>query len=142
MMYDWKSQIEAFKSDAKISGVPMEALGMIAVLCMTEHLKRRYLERELPMEVFWKSMDDIRCKLFECQNRYGYWGNLAWHWYGRFFDLTRFGLGRLQFEPAFVSTTLETPNRTLHAGELVIKMTLHSSGPFPAELCEDSFRQA
>ena len=50
------------------------------------------------MDVFDKSLEDMKWKMLECYEIHGVYGNFVGHWYDGFFNLTRFGLGRLQFE--------------------------------------------
>ena len=127
---------------ADLCGVAKETAALVFVIALTEHLQELYRQKSIPEEIFWNSMLDIKCKMMECKQVRGIWGTFVAHWYGRFFLLTRFGLGRLQFEPYFVPETLESEEIKLSKGELVIKFHIPSAGPLKMEDCEEAFQKA
>jgi len=73
-------------------------VSLLMFLCMAKVLRRRYEERGIPETIYFNSMMDLRYKLEECRLVYGICGSFVARWFPRFFDLTRFALGRLQFE--------------------------------------------
>lgn len=93
---------EAFLSEsdriAELSGVHKYSAEFLFYLCATEHMDELYRRRGLPHSLFLDSADDLRIKLLECHNVYGIWGSFVAFWFPGFFNLTRFALGRLQFE--------------------------------------------
>lgn len=71
---------------------------LLIFICLSKHLKELYIEREIDLEIFHNSMLDLKYKLDECKVIKGVVGTFVSAWFGRFFNLERVGLGRLQFE--------------------------------------------
>ena len=79
-------------------GVNRYLLDALMLWCCWEEVKVRYEKQGLPVEIYYKSLEDMKWKMLECYEIHGVYGNFVGHWYDGFFNLTRFGLGRLQFE--------------------------------------------
>ena len=96
------------------------------------------------MDVFDKSLEDMKWKMLECYEIHGVYGNFVGHWYDGFFNLTRFGLGRLQFElrPFEGKEDCEVDGVQIHPGDTVINMHIPSAGPMKPELLDDAFARA
>ena len=114
------------------------------LFCCWEEVKVRYEKQGLPMDVFDKSLEDMKWKMLECYEIHGVYGNFVGHWYDGFFNLTRFGLGRLQFElrPFEGKEDCEVDGVQIHPGDTVINMHIPSAGPMKPELLDDAFAQA
>lgn len=109
----------------------------------TEGLQKKYKEAGLPESLFWHTIADLRYKLLECKDVYGLWGTFVAGWYPGFFDMTRFALGRLQFEWAgFPLERYENHGVSLHKGDRVLNMHIPSCGPLTKEARMDAYRQA
>ena len=139
---DFKGQLAQLVLIADRTGVPGETVDLLYVLALTEHLEQLYIQRGLPLQVYRDSMLDIRCKLLECRQLRKLWGLSGAYWYERFFLLTRFALGRLQFETRLSPTAMEQGGHRVEKGDLIINIHIPSSGPMTQQACEDSFRQA
>lgn len=107
-------------------------------------LREKYAEKGLPEEVFWDSMTDLRAKLVECRNVYGINGSFVASWFHGFFEMTRFALGRLQFE--ITEYMREEPytccGKSVEEDDLLIGMHIPSLGPLTTDLMLDAFRRA
>lgn len=79
-------------------GIHAYTVSVLLFLCLAEKLRRRYAERGLDEAIFFASLRDLRYKLEECRLVYGINGSFVAPWFSGFFDLSRFALGRLQFE--------------------------------------------
>ena len=106
-------------------------------------LRRRYAAAGLPEELFWHTMMDLKYKLMECHTVKGQWGNFAFWWYDRFYKMTRFTLGRLQFE----AVTYEGPQYTcggitVETGDPVVNIHIPSAGPLTKELRQEAYQMA
>ena len=141
-LFAYKGQLEQLMLIAQRTGVPKETVDLLYVMSLTRHLEAKYEARELPHRIYRDSMLDIRCKLLECRQVRKLWGLSVAYWYERFFLLTRFALGRLQFELRRAPIAMEQGGYRVEEGDLVVNMHIPSSGPLTRELCEDSFRQA
>ena len=121
------------------------AAHMLFLLSCAEELWARYEETGLSEEVFLNTMDDFNCKLRECMKVKGEVGSFVPGWYDGFFRMTRFGLGRLQFERRPAPEELDgytEKGLTLHTGDTVINIHIPSSGPLTGEKRRDAYRRA
>ena len=71
---------------------------MLLFSCMSGTLKRYYQEAGIEEQIWFQTMFDLKYKLIECKNVYDIWGVFVAGWYDKFFNMTRFGIGRLQFD--------------------------------------------
>lgn len=113
-------------SDMKVLG---ESLGiheytsaMLLFLCMGEKLLDRYTERGIDESIYYHTMMDFRYKLNECRQIYGMDGLFTAFWSPGFFDLSRFALGRLQFEIVKTKADCTVDGETFPAGSKAINM--------------------
>lgn len=125
-------------------GVNRYLLDALMLFCCWEEVKVRYEKQGLPMDVFDKSLEDMKWKMLECYEIHGVYGNFVGHWYDGFFNLTRFGMGRLQFElrPFEGKEDCEVDGVQIHPGDTVINMHIPSAGPMKPELLDDAFARA
>ena len=118
-------------------------LGLLIFICMSRTLEQRYRERGLDPEIFHNSMLDLRYKLEECKAVYGIIGSFVARWFGGFFRLTRFALGRLQFEIIDFDRDYEKDGNRLEPGSKVINMHIPRTGtPMDPASCDEAFRLA
>ncbi len=127
-------------------GEPNEyAAHMLFFLDCADVLELRYRERGIAEEIFWDTLGDMRCKLYECMEVKGCFGTFVAGWYDGFFKLERFALGRLQFERTVAPKELDGYSEagiTIREGDTVINMHIPSSGPLTLEKRLDSYRRA
>ncbi len=71
---------------------------LLIFICLSKHLRELYLERNMDISIYHNSMLDLKYKLAECKAVKGVVGSFVAWWFGRFFNLERVALGRLQFE--------------------------------------------
>ena len=121
------------------SGIQPETVDMVFLISCLPRVLERYREGSVPEEIFWDSMDDLRCKLLECYRIRGVWGTFVVEWYPSFFRLQRFAFGRLQFE--HMTFSLENVPG-LKPGQTVYNCHIPSSGPLTPEAVDDSLRRA
>ena len=96
------------------------------------------------MEIFTNSLRDLEFKRKECQDVYGVNGIFVGFWYDRFFDISRFALGRLQFEliPYPFEKEYTEKGRTVRKGDTVINVHIPSDGPLRKEDADAAFQMA
>lgn len=108
-----------------------------------EALQARYKEAGLPETLFWHTIADLKYKLLECQKVYGLWGTFVAGWYPGFYDMSRFALGRLQFEwIGFPLEQYEKHGVTIRQGDRVLNMHIPSCGPLTEAARMDAYKQA
>lgn len=137
--------IEALKPIASEIGVPFYSMVQLFYYNCMADLREVYAEKGYTDEMLNGVWIDLRCKLLECREvDGGIWGNSTGGWSDGFFKLTRFALGRFQYEYAKYdyTDTFTVSGMTLKRGDPVIKFHIPSCGPFPRALRYDSYRRA
>ncbi len=140
-------QTEIFKRTRKISkitGVHDYTVELLVFMCMTKHLKAVYSERGLDLQIFKDSVLDLKWKLEECKVVKGICGSFVSPWFCGFFDLTRFALGRLQFEIITTWQDYEKNGVKLERDKSrVINVHIPRTGtPLDKESCDKAYAQA
>jgi hypothetical protein len=131
------------KALGEVLGIHEYTMAMLLFLCFAERLRARYAERGLCEEVYWNSMADLRYKLEECHLVHGVVGSFVAPWFGGFFNLTRFALGRLQFEIIHTKKDFTVGGELLPAGSPVINIHIPRTGTrLSHEDVLDAYRRA
>ena len=114
--------------------------------CAARHLREMYVKKGLPLNVYFDTMRDMRYKLMECYKMHGVWGSFVASWFYGAFVLSRFELGRLQYE---FSSHFVTQDKINYFGvdlewdkTPIINLHIPSSGPLTQEAVEESLSQA
>ncbi len=107
-------------------------------------LKARYEKEGIDESIYWDSMCDLRAKLIECHDVYGIWGSFVASWFRGFFNVSRFALGRLQFEETDFGPEngYEFNGIKVENGESVINIHIPSLGRLPIESVYDALERA
>ena len=119
-----------------------ESVCLVFVILLSEHMKELYIKRNIDLSIYHDSCLDFKAKLHECYNDRGVWGTFVIDWFGRFFNLTRFALGRLQFEINVCQQDCEGKYKALHVGDRFVGIHIPSIGPLKQEDCIASFQKA
>ena len=122
---------------------------MLLMLALSKRLREYYRENGISDDIWFDSMLDLKWKLEQCKLLRGVYGTFVPDWYGGFFNLTRFALGRLQFDtlPFRYSSRVSDPyvkdGVSIEVGSTVIGVHIpRTPVPFNAENCDDSFERA
>ena len=142
LLAQYRETLDALSRLAERVNVPYQAVHMLFLLCLSRRTKELYEARGISDEIYWMSMKDMTWKLRECHRFDGVWGTNTAPWFERFFRLTRFALGRLQFEPCISTQYYEKNGLVLEPGGLVLNVHIPSCGPLDPDACMDAFRQA
>lgn len=118
----------------------------IFLLLCTPTLKEMYEKEGIDENIYWDTMDDLRCKLKECIDCEEVPGTFVAGWYNGFFKMWRFAHGRFQFEESEYtsdeSVTLSC-GRVMKKGDKYIGFHIPSSGiPLTDEVRLDSYKKA
>ena len=149
LMEDVKEQIfcgndrsftSGLEAVAKAAGVNRYQSDMVMLLSCIPSLKYLYHSHGIDEAVLWDSMSDLRCKLYECKAVKGVWGNFVAYWYGIFFRLRCFKLGRIEFEK--VTFPLDSYKNLSKKGDAMLNCHIPSAGPLKEEQVYDSLRRA
>ncbi len=116
---------------------------LLVFICLSKHLKELYLEKGIALEYYRKSMADLKYKLDECMLVYGIVGSFVAKWCVGFFRLTRFGIGRLQFEVIPFRDNYNKNGIVLTPDTKVVNVHIpRSKEPLTEEVCMESYREA
>ena len=125
-------------------GVHPYTSGLLIFMCLSKHLKKLYLEKGISEEIYHNSMLDLRYKLEECKLVKNIIGSFVAWWFPGFFDMTRFALGRLQFElSTYNGEDYEKNGKKVTKGDIVIGVHIpRSETPITKEATDDAYEQA
>lgn len=140
---DQVAALREVEEAAQSAGVHKYTAGMLLYLCLTRHLRELYEEWGIDEQIYRDSCSDLLWKLRECWKMYGVWGTFVAWWEPGFYDMTRFALGRLQFELVPFPAEWESGGRKRPGGMTrAINVHIPSRGKLRAEDCEASYRMA
>ena len=136
----WLAQVA---DTARNVGISPYSAHMLLLLLLSASLRTRYEEHGIGDAIWLGSMLDLKWKLWECRAVKGEWGTFVPHWFLGFFHLTRFALGRLQFEIVKCKTSYERDSVRLTTDSDVINVHIpRTLTPLTRESCIDAYRQA
>lgn len=149
---------ELLEDISEKSGVNRCTVNMIFLLLATKPLYYMYKQKNIPEEIYWDTMKDLKNKLLECKTVYGVWGLAPISWFQWYYTCDRFALGRLQFERFIFekgeegnvrrlrTSTFDVPieegYRGIEYGESLYNCHIPSSGPLKEEDVIASFKKA
>ena len=137
------SVLERLKPLSDSTGENVYMLNMCLLLSACGILHERYRDAGISDEIYFKSVEDLKWKLLECRECEEVWGTFVPSWYRGFFEMTRFGLGRLQFEETqFGDDEYEKNGLKLKRGDRVINFHIPSAGPLTRESRIDAYKRA
>ena len=145
-----RTQISTYSSRlekiAQEIGVPAYMIFFLFYAYCAPALFEDYKSRGIPEDVFWENMAALRIMLLDCMNPGGSPGALTGVWTSGFFDMTRFTLGRLQFEIfPFRGHSFEHGGHRICRGENALAIHIPprgTRGPFTRETRMDAYRRA
>ena len=116
---------------------------LLMFITMSPRLKERYIERGIPLHIFSDTVKDLRYKTTKGKRTYGVVGFFSSGWFIGYFNLTRFCLGRLQFEIIELGTEYNKNGHSLTPETKVINVHIPGADtPFTPEACDEAFLQA
>ena len=139
----WGRTVKKTEALAKQMRVRPETLDFVLCIKCFETAHKRYRRAGIPDEIYWQSADDLRCKLLECIECEHVPGTFVAGWFGDFFTLRRFGVGRFQYEFTDDPADYVTPGGVKVQGGQMLRIHIPSSGvPLTDEVRFDSYRRA
>ncbi len=147
--FDYRSCLAKVCKIGEKVGVHEYQAKFVYCLCLTKKMKEYYLDGGFSEEFFVDNVKDFDYKLEECRLIKKIYGSFCTEWFEGFFNLTRFKLGRLQFEirhlPDFVPeiTEYEKNDIKLDAKSPMINVHIPRSGErLDEEMVKDAFARA
>ncbi|MBR5868512.1 MAG: hypothetical protein IKZ21_03640 [Clostridia bacterium] len=95
---DFNAALEVCDVIAADTGCHSYTVRLLLFICWSRRLRTLYREQGIADQIWFDSMCDLKYKLWECKAVKNIWGSFVAGWFGGFFNLTRFALGRLQYE--------------------------------------------
>jgi hypothetical protein len=140
---DFKRILALANRAAELLSVHKYTAELLIFLCLTKYLREEYEKRGLDIAIFENTVLDLRYKTEECKLVKGIVGSFVAEWFFKFFDMTRFALGRLQFQIIALGHTYEKDGVTLTPETKVIDVHIpRSLQPLDEKSCDEAFAQA
>ena len=140
---DYGAAIGEAAEISRAAGVEVYTGQLVLLICFSRHLRECYREAGIDDAIWKESMLDLRYKTVECQLVYGVWGTFVAGWFDRFFNMTRFALGRLQFEIIPFGHEIEMNGVHLTAQSPIINVHIPRTGtPLAYESVTEAYARA
>ena len=139
---DFWAALQMIKKAAEIANASKETTLLAFMVCLTKHLRERYEKAGINETFFNDVISDIKAKSLECDEVYGIYGTFVPEWFGRFFSMTRYALGRLQFETRYLPDEITVNGITIKQDTLTIAVHIPSGAPLDINECKKSFKLA
>lgn len=140
---DYGALLKKAEDAGESVGVHKYSAGLLVFICLSRHLKKCYEEQGIDLSIWHNSMLDLKWKLWECKAVKGMWGSFVAWWFPGFFNMTRFALGRLQFDFARYGDTYSDDEITLTPDTMIIGVHIpRTLTPFDKASRDDAYAQA
>lgn len=140
---DFPSLLSKAAEAGALANVHEYSAHMLILVCMTKHLRDEYRKNGMPDDIFFASVSDLKWKLWECKAVKNVWGIFVAPWENRFFNMTRFALGRLQFEISPLKKDFTIRETIFKAGSKAIFVHIpRTLTPLTRESMLDGYRKA
>ncbi len=140
---DYSAAIKEMGELSEKAGVIHFTGELLLFICLSRRLREYYRAQGIADEIWYNSMLDLKYKAEECQLMYGVWGTFVAFWYKGFFNMTRFGFGRLQVETKKFDKTYKSRGVQLMPDSLVLGVHIPRSGePMTKERIHEAYRMA
>ena len=124
-------------------GVHKYSAGLLLFVCLSKHLRELYKEQGIDDSIWYNSMLDLKWKLWECMEVKKMYGSFVAWWFPGFFNMTRFALGRLQFDFARFGDTYKDDEIDLNPDSMIIGVHIpRTTTPFDKASRDDAYEQA
>lgn len=132
------------KQISALTAIHPYTVDLLVFICLSKHLREVYRREGLDAQIYRDSVLDLKWKLEECKAVKGICGSFVAAWFPRFYKLTRFALGRLQFEVITAKTDYEKNGVVIEKGKTkVINVHIPRTGtPLDRESCDAAYARA
>lgn len=139
---DYEAALADMKKAAALTGLSRYTTELLLFVCLSRHTKTLYEAQGISMEIYRDSMLDLKWKLLECRKVHGVWGSFVAFWFPGFFDLTRFAIGRLQFEKIPFPESYRRQHPQESFPDQAVNVHIPSCGPLTEADCDAAFAGA
>lgn len=145
----WQDQFAEIGDDlilldkiAEIVGVHPYTIHLLFYVLCAQKTKQLYIQRNLPLDIYRSSMLAVKWKMQKTHKMYGVWGSGWAAWFRPFFQLRRFGIGRLEFELFPSLADYKRGVYEVHKGDAVINVHIPAAGPLEHGAVLQSYQMA
>lgn len=141
MLVDFSVLIDRVRALAEKTGVHEYTAIALMYICMTPSLKKHYIAKDYPLDVFEKTSEDVSYHAQYCKAVKGFWGTFT-TWHTELYQMNIFGFGRLQFQVKKADFDYCEKGYHIVKGETDL-LSIHiprNGEPMTPEACEESFR--
>lgn len=129
--------------EAQNNGLGGYEAQLLLYLCFSRYLPQHYAQAGLPEHICMSSLEDLKWKAIECNRIYGAWGSFVADWFSGFFNMSRFTLGRLQYEAVPFPEDYPVSGRlSREKVGVVLNTHIPSAGPLDPDSCRASYTMA
>ena len=139
---DVKALLEEIRIAAEGAKIPHESASLLFFLLCMQPLKAQYDRMGLSEDYYAGVARDLRSKLNECYAVKGIWGSFVSPWFAGFFALTRFVIGRLQYEIIQMPDCISADGKYCFHGQTAVNMHIPSGCPLDMEQVHASMAEA
>ena len=145
--YNLNYEVEIYnkaKEITRLTALHAYTVELLVFICLTKRLKEIYIEQGIDMQIYRDSVLDLKWKLDECKAVKGVCGSFVAPWFVGLFNMTRFALGRLQFEIVTLWFDYEGLGIKIEKDKTrVISVHIPRTGtPMDKESCDRSYAMA
>ena len=133
---DLENKLKQLSED---SGYSKYTIDMHLAVYACIRLRNMYHEKGYTDEFFAHNMKDLTYKLIECKKLHDVWGTFVFPWFDGFYKMTRFTLGRLQYEKRGIDFDYGDIKKK---GDEVVNIHIPSAGPLTPESVKESLKTA
>lgn len=135
--------LPVFAEIASLSGENAYTVNLMLLILLTRASRKHYADQKVSDELWHLNFMDLRYKCEECMLVKGVVGIFVPEWYGRFYAVTRFSFGKLQFERYKLGRVYEKDGKTYPADTQVIYVHIPRTGTrlMPSDV-DDACREA
>jgi len=141
---DVVARMELLNKVSELSGANRMTLHLLFYICETVFLKQRYELAGIGVDIYEDTVEDLKCKMYECYGLHGTWGCRVRGWLDGFFTLKKFALGRMQYEVRACEESVSLKcGLEIKEGDLVVVMHVPvSDKPFSRAARQESYEKA
>ena len=139
---DVTALLEDIKTAAEAESIPSESASLLFFLLCMEPLKTMYDRKGLPERYYAGVARDLRSKLNEFYSVKGIWGSFVSPWCAGFFAMTRFVIGRLQYEIIEMPDCISADGKYCFHGQTAVNMHIPSGCPLDMDEVHASMAEA
>ena len=127
----------------RASGLHCYVTDLLVLILLSMESQAHYAAAGIDEDMWQENMMDIKYKAVECKLIKGIWGTFVFAWFSRFFHVTRFSFGPLQFETVKLRKPYTKNGVTYPVDTVAVNVHIPRTGKrLTPALAEDSFRAA